>query len=163
MTVLTERKSITVDVHAAMDQGARKDEACKLIGLTVRTLQRWELNIDCGDKRPDAIRESPKALSQEEKDEILRVCNSDLYKDMTPNEIVPILAENGVYIASESTFYRILKENDLLCHRSDTKDPHRSSPRGPIRCGRGISPFYGHAFRACIFICIFSWTCGAEK
>jgi transposase InsO family protein len=123
MTVLIERKSITVDIHAAMDQGARKDEACKLVGLTVRTLQRWEMDIERGDGRPDAIRVSSKAMSQEEKSEIIRVCNSDLYKDMTPNEIVPILAEKGVYIGSESTFYRVLKENDLLHHRSDTKVP----------------------------------------
>ena len=43
------------------------------------------------------------------------------FEDMTPNEIVPTLAEEGLYIASESSFYRILKEKGLLHHRFETK------------------------------------------
>lgn len=121
MTTFNERKSIIADIKNAIVQGARKEKACRLIGLTIRTLQRWDNNS--ADKRPDAIRVSPKALSQDEKAEILRVCNSNEYKDMSPNEIVPILAQKGVYIASESSFYRVLRENNLLHHRSDTRAP----------------------------------------
>lgn len=124
MTTLKDRQIITVNIQIAVTDGARKGKACRLIGLSVRTLQRWKRDAKIGDRRPDAVRApSKKALSQEEKTEILRVCNSDVYKDMTPNEIVPILAENGVYLASEATFYRILKANALLRHRSDTRAP----------------------------------------
>jgi transposase InsO family protein len=60
-------------------------------------------------------------LSVEEKNKVIEICNSNVYKDLSPNEIVPILAENGEYYASESTFYRILRAIGLLNHRSDCK------------------------------------------
>jgi transposase InsO family protein len=120
MTVKEERDNITACVSEAVEQGARKEQACKIIGLTARTIQRWQKN-HCGDQRPDFKRMSSKALTDEEKDKIVEVCNSNEYKDMTPNEIVPVLAEKGEYYASESTFYRILRERGLLTHRSDCK------------------------------------------
>jgi transposase InsO family protein len=40
---------------------------------------------------------------------------------MSPNQIVPKLADNGIYLASESTFYRILKEQKMVNHRLDSK------------------------------------------
>ncbi len=40
-----------------------------------------------------------------------------------PNEIVPILAEEGVYIASESTYYRVLRNNDMFAYRSESNPP----------------------------------------
>ena len=53
----------------------------------------------------------------EEKKKILDVCNSEEFASKTPSEIVPILADRGSYIASESTFYKVLKEAKQLTHR----------------------------------------------
>ena len=36
---------------------------------------------------------------------------------MPPCQIVPTPADEGIYIASESTFYRVLKEEKMLNHR----------------------------------------------
>jgi putative transposase len=120
MTVKEERDNITACVNEAVEQGARKEQACKIIGLTARTIQRWQKN-PYGDQRLEFKRVSSKALTHEEKDRIVEICNSSEYKDMTPNEIVPILAEKGEYYASESTFYRVLREKGLLTYRSDCK------------------------------------------
>ena len=38
------------------------------------------------------------------------ICNTEEFASKTPSEIVPILADRGSYIASESTFYKVLKE-----------------------------------------------------
>jgi len=120
MTAKEERNKVIDCVKEAINNGARKKQACKIIGLTSRTIQRWKINPD-GDKRPEFERVSPRALNDEEKDKIIEVCNSNEYKDMNPNEIVPILAEKGEYYASETTFYRVLRERGLLNHRSESK------------------------------------------
>lgn len=44
---------------------------------------------------------------------------------------MPILADNGQYIASESSFYRVLKANDQLTHRGKAKPKgHCTKPKG---------------------------------
>jgi len=120
MTVNKEREEITGYITDAVNSGARKNKACKITGLTLRTLQRWEKYQD-GDKRPGFKRISPQALSEEEKEKIIEISTQNEYKDMSPNEIVPVLAEKGEYYGSESSFYRILKKRNLLKHRSDCK------------------------------------------
>jgi len=122
MTTLYERKKIMGYINEGLTNGARKEQVCKLIGLPIRTIQRWEIDL-IGDKRPVTEHKSPIALSDAEKDKIIKICNSNEYKDMNPNEIVPILAERGEYYASESSFYRVLKERGLLQHRSECKSP----------------------------------------
>lgn len=138
MTSDESRKHISSALNEAIDAGVRRHMACSLVGLSTRTLLRWDMNPDSGDKRPLCIKQSEKAFSEEEKDAIVRVCTSDEYKDLTPNEIVPILAENGHYYGSESTMYRVLKERALLNHRSDCKPPSpRKAPEKLCATGPG--------------------------
>ena len=120
MTSYKERVQIIFDIDIAIKDGARLKPCCDIVGLSVRAIQRWRSN-EGGDKRPTAKRSSPRTMTEEEKDKIIEVCNSNEYKDKTPNEIVPMLAEKGVYIASESTFYKVLRERQLLKHRSNSK------------------------------------------
>jgi len=54
---------------------------------------------------------------------ILDIANSAEFRDLSPCKIVPLLADEGRYIASESTFYRVLKNEKQLTHR------HKSSPQ----------------------------------
>ena len=110
-----------------MNNGARKYKACEELGITVRTLQRW---IQGGrvkvDGRADAIRPSPaNKLSEEERSQVLTVINSEIYKDCPPSQIVPALADQGDYIASESSFYRIMHEDQQQHHRGRSKTPKR--------------------------------------
>ena len=64
-------------------------------------------------------------LSETERLRILDVCNSPEFASLSPNIIVPTLADRGGYIASESTFYRVLKSANQLTRR--TRD-HRNVP-----------------------------------
>jgi len=120
MTTKKDRKKIIGYINDAVNKGARKNKACEIIGLKLRTIQRWGKNPD-GDRRPYFKRILPQALNEEEKDKIIEVCTQNEYKDMSPNIIVPLLAEKGEYYGSESSFYRVLREKDLLKHRSDCK------------------------------------------
>ncbi|NUY57729.1 helix-turn-helix domain-containing protein, partial [Salinivibrio sp. EAGSL] len=84
-----------------------------------RTLRRWRSSQ--GQVRPDlrplAIRAAPKnRLPEQERLHILNVCNDADYASLPPSQIVPRLADQGEYTASESTIYRVLKANDQLHH-----------------------------------------------
>lgn len=71
------------------------------------------------DQRPGASRPAPgNKLSETERLRILDVCNSPEFASLSPNIIVPTLADRGGYIASESTFYRVLKSANQLTRRT---------------------------------------------
>ncbi len=46
------------------------------------------------------------------------MATSPEFRDVSPHQIVPALADQGRYLASESTFYRILREKELMEHRA---------------------------------------------
>lgn len=60
-------------------------------------------------------------LSEAEKQKIVDCCLSKEFGDLPPSQIVPILADRNEYIASESSFYRVLKERKLSEHRGRSK------------------------------------------
>jgi len=110
-------------VNEAIANGARKTEACRVIGLPIRTLQHWVNNgVISADRRPTAKRPEPyNKLSAEGRQKIVDVCNEPEFADITPNQIVPTLADRGIYLASESTFYRVLKSRSQLVSRKRAK------------------------------------------
>jgi transposase InsO family protein len=61
------------------------------------------------------------ALSEKEKQAIVEVSNSPAYRDLSPWQMVARLADAGQYLGSESSFYRVLKQNQLLSHRQSSK------------------------------------------
>ncbi len=116
-------------VEEAMARGARQEKACALLGISVRTYQRWtrEGGIE-PDRRPEAPRPAPaNRLSEAERERILEVCNWPEYASLPPSQIVPMLADQGEYIASESTFYRVLGEAGQLHRRGRAQAPKRPS------------------------------------
>lgn len=132
MTLPEVRKNILADIAEAVKSGALAKAACKVVGLSIRTHQRWVKDMDGQDKRPGTAHHPQNRLSDEEKESVIKVCTSPEYKDMAPNEIVPALAEKGQYIASESTFYRLLKKKDLLHHRRDSREPQKRNKPGEL-------------------------------
>ena len=130
MSSLAERKAIMAMVTEAIAGGARQDLACQVISLSERTLQRWQSDQARGDLRPDRVQAARNALSALEKQEVLAVARSDEFGQLSPSQIVPRLADQGRYIASESTFYRILREAQQLKRRGAERPPvQRSKPR----------------------------------
>ena len=59
----------------------------------------------------------------------MEVSNSQAYRDLSPWQMVARLADAGQYLGSESSFYRVLKQNQLLSHRQSSKPAFRASPR----------------------------------
>jgi len=114
-----------------MAGGARQAEACAELGLDRRTLQRWQ-DPDAGireDRRPLTERPSPaNKLSVEERDLIVATCNAEEFASLPPSQIVPRLADQGQYIASESSFYRVLREHGQNHRRGRARPSSRSRP-----------------------------------
>jgi transposase-like protein len=112
-------------IKETVDAGARTASVCQEMGISMRTFQRWtregEVKVD---GRPDADRSPPSnKLSSEERQAVLDTVNSPAYRSLPPSQIVPSLADEGRYIASESTFYRILREEDQQQHRGRSRAP----------------------------------------
>ena len=121
LTSAPERQKYIEWINEAIASGARKHLACNQIGLTLRTYQRW-LKDTSQDKRTTTVRpEPPHKLSEQEKQKVIDCCLSDEFADLPPSQIVPTLADRGEYIASESSFYRVLKEKNLSEHRGRAK------------------------------------------
>ncbi len=94
----------------------------------MRTIQRWRDNRS--DRRKAAAQQRPVAnkLSEQEKDQMIAICNQPQFAHMPPNQIVPALADQGIYIASESSFYRVLRQADQLAPRGKAKPPTHKRP-----------------------------------
>jgi putative transposase len=122
MIPLSQRQQIVQWVDEASTAGARRHKACELLGITARALQRWRQSGELGsDGRMDRAYEPQNKLSDPEREQVLTVANSAQFSDLPPSQIVPILAERGEYIASESTFYRVLHDAKQLKHRQATR------------------------------------------
>ena len=131
MIGLEDRQMTAQHIDTAHRSGARLDVACELAGISVRTLQRWKSGpgLVAGDRRPAAERPLPShTLSDEERAEVLRVANEPRFADKPPARIVPMLADEGTYVASESTFLRILRQNSQMMHRGRAKAPRSGRP-----------------------------------
>ena len=127
MIALPDRLKVVQLINEACRSGARKEQACRVLHLNIRTLQRWTRGGDINpDQRPTAPRKPPKnKLSAQERSEILEICHEPPNADLPPTQIVPRLADNGIYLASESTFYSVLREAKELRHRGRSKAPLR--------------------------------------
>jgi putative transposase len=136
-----ERKEIVCLVNAAREAGARQSAACEIIGISAKTFQRWNLSGNASDGRLHATHEPPNKLTTLERQRIIKVANAPEHADLPPGQIVPKLADEGRYIASESTIYRVLKAEDQLRHRQKSK-PARTVKKPRALTATGPNQIY---------------------
>jgi len=133
MTRLSQRRHILALLGEAVTAGARQARACELIGLSARTVQRWQRDCDRDDARTLRVQRPHNRLTPLQREQVLSVLNSAAYGHLPPSQIVPRLADQGRYVASESTMYRLLRERGQLAHRG------RARPANPARRPRPLS------------------------
>lgn len=115
-------------IHEAVCAGARLWKACEVLEITVRTYQRWGKSSPEGDARHGPHSKPANSLSTEERVEVIAIATSERFRELAPSQIVPILAEEGVYVASESSFYRVLRLEKLLTHRTRSRPAAHHRP-----------------------------------
>lgn len=125
-----DRKTAVALINEAVTAGARRVMACAELEISERTFRRWTKDGQIqSDQRPIVPRPEPaNKLSEYERAAVLEVCNCEEFASLPPSQIVPTLADQGRYLASESSFYRILRADGQQHHRGRAKPPVRRKP-----------------------------------
>ena len=124
MIGLEDRQALAQDIATAHADGSRLQPACEIAGIDMRTLQRWKARegLSAGDGRPQAVRPTPEhALSPQERAALLAVANEPRFAAVPPARIVPMLADEGVYLGSESSMARVLRAHGQNARRGRAK------------------------------------------
>ncbi len=131
MTSQSSKQMAITAIDEAMQAGSRQHKACALLGMSSRTLRRWRSRQT--DARKGAAKQCPQALSEDERQRIIDVCNTPEHQSLPPSQIVPRLADAGVYIASESSFYRVLRAHGQAQRRGRARAPRKVSRPQALR------------------------------
>ncbi len=125
---------ILAAIDEAVAAGASLEACARVAGLSLRTLERWGRDTTSQDARKGPNTRPQNALTESERAKVLELANRPEHRNQSPKQIVPKLADAGVYVASESTFYRVLKAEGQLAHRGKAKapkpraiEPHKAS------------------------------------
>ncbi len=157
MTV-SDRSAVLALVAEAVEQGSRQHPACEMVGVAERTLQRWQCPQTAEDGRRGPRTAPRNTLSQSERAQMVAMAARPEFGHASPHQIVPRLADRGEYLASESSFYRVLKTHDLLAHRGRATPAHRARPQTRFRgeITYVLSPIRGQYFYLYLFVDVFS-------
>lgn len=131
-----EQRALAVElIQEATAAGARLFKACEVMEIHIRTFKRWKAGklTDC---RKGAVKSVPRRLNADERQAIIDVCCSKEYQDLNPYEIHVLLLDRKIYMASVSTFYRVLRDHDLVHFRGNTRKG-TASHRPPERVATG--------------------------
>jgi hypothetical protein len=129
-------------VQEARAAGARREAARAVMEVSPRTPRRWreEGAVKADGRQAAAQGRTPaNRLSPQERSRLLEVVNRPEYASQPPSQIVPALADQGRYIASESTFHRVPRDEGRRVQRGKAQAPthgHRAPP-ARTRCGAG--------------------------
>ena len=154
MTALEDRRIIVRHIDEAHAAGARLAPACQVVGITARTLQRWRTEDGqvLPDGRPTSSRPRPAhALTGEEKALMLASANEPRFASLPPARIVPMLADEGTYMASESSFQRVLRAagqnpqgpGSFSCQTSSSHHTRGHRTRPGLMLGHDVSAQQG--------------------
>lgn len=117
-------------IDEAVANGASLAKACATVGLAPTTIARWRSRPPgTGDARRGPKTRPANALSDTERAEVIELMNIPEHSSMSPSTLVPMLASLGIYVASESTFYRIAREANLLRSRGRARVRSHRRPR----------------------------------
>jgi putative transposase len=115
---------ILAAIAEAQSSGARLAEACRIVGRSARTIERWRGNPDGDDGRCGPRRRPQNALTPVEEAQVVNVLTSSRFAGLSPKQLVPQLADEGLYLASESTMYRIQRRHRLRKSKPVTTRTH---------------------------------------
>ena len=139
MISLEDRQHTAIIINEAIEAGCGVAKACIEAGIDRRTFRRWTaagVADVISDARPEASRPEPaNRLTGEERERVLESCHELRFADTPPSQIVPILADEGVYLGSESTYYRVLHEANEQHERGRAR--RRSTKVVSTHCSTG--------------------------
>lgn len=111
-------------IAEAQAGGARLAPCCRIVGLSIRTVERWRRSPEGEDDRRGPHHQPANALTPAEQAQVLAVMRSTLYAGLSPKQLVPQLADEGLYLASESTMYRLQRRHGLRAKKRTIERTH---------------------------------------
>lgn len=116
-----------MEISAAAEQFGNTTTVCAAVNLPRSTYYRY--GKPAQERSTTVKRKPPRALSLEEKQQVLAVLHEDRFVDKAPTEVYAALLDEGRYLCSIRTMYRILKENDEVRERRNVlRHPHHKKP-----------------------------------
>ena len=104
--------------------------ACELLGKSRATLHRQRNPEPAAEKAPPGPRAPhPAALTGAEQAALLAVLDSERFADKSPAQVYAILLDDGIYLASIRTMYRVMTlTNQVRERRAQAAHPPRVRP-----------------------------------
>lgn len=116
-------------ISEAVTSGARLESACRMVGLSARSFQRWMKDPEGQDGRRGPLQRPSNALTAAEEAQVLAVMTSPIYIGLSPKQLVPQLADEGLYLASEPTMYRLQRRHGLRGRKRSIERAHVARAR----------------------------------
>ena len=93
--------------------------ACAALGLSRATVQRRRARLNRPPAEPAPRPSPPRALTAEERQTVLDRLREPRFADLAPAEVYATLLDEGVYLCSIRTMYRLLDGNNEVRERRD--------------------------------------------
>ena len=109
-------------------------QACRLVGRSTATFYRCRQLPVLGPARPRPA--PPNALSESERQEVMALLRSEQYGDLAPAQVWARLLDEGCYLCSISTMYRLLAAaGENRERRRQRTHPAKTKPEPSSRAG----------------------------
>jgi putative transposase len=92
--------------------------ACRALGVAAATMYRRRRPVQAATK-PRPRPRPARSLSPPEREEVLQVLRSERFVDSSPAQVWATLLDEGRYLCSERTMYRLLAEHQEVRERRD--------------------------------------------
>ena len=122
-------------IDEAVTAGARRARACAVAGLDTRTVERWRKRVDGDDLRRGPRTRPANALTAVEEEKIVELATAPEFVGLSPHQLVPKLADMSIFVASESSFYRVMRRRRMVRHRDRARPRKHRRPRELVATG----------------------------
>jgi putative transposase len=136
----TKLEILTV-IETSQTQGVSARRSCAILAIAHRRIVRWQRQVGQGQSlanRTPGPHEALHRVLPEEIDQIVAMARSQEYADLSHRILAVTAWDQGLFQASFSTVYRLLKERNLMtargpggAHNGHSKVPVRKDLTGP--------------------------------
>jgi putative transposase len=126
------KREILTTIDYAIDNGIGKKKTCMLLQISQRRIQRWRNRQDDLDDHRSGPVNAPHALLPVEKDAILKIALHEDYIDDSHRVLAAKAADMGLFFASASSVYNVMRKNNLTADRTG-KSNKNGSGTVPVR------------------------------
>jgi transposase InsO family protein len=128
-------------IATSQQQGVSARRSCALLTISHRRIVRWQQHARLGQSLADRTPGPKAALHRvlpEEIQQIVAMAGGQEYVDLSHRMLAVTAWDKGLFMASFSTVYRVLKERNLMtargpggAHNGNSKPPVRKELTGP--------------------------------